>query len=200
MATETENYSRVITTVMTCSKVLMRVLLKRVRDLTPENHEPNPWTLDHFLDKNRSDISKNKKGKKKMHIYLPGWGKETDLSLWDLQMFCFILSLMFSQKDQNRLGIVTLEQLRNTLCHKRDPKLINGEYEHYMDVVQNGLAAQFDFIGDEDFKKECEQEFESIKKGTVTFDTALVVLHQWYVKEREVEERLTNLEEGIKLN
>lgn len=196
MATETENYSKVITTVMAFSKVLLRVLLKRVSDLTPENHDPHPWTLDHFLDKKRDIISKSKTGKEKMHTYFPGCNKPTDLSLWDLQMICFILSLMFDEREQDSLGISKLRQLRNKLCHQPNPVLTNDEYEHYMAVLQNILKDQHDFIKDKIFEEEIRRDLENLKKRNDGSASFIKYLHQWYMREREVEERLSHLEGG----
>ncbi|XP_053384480.1 uncharacterized protein LOC123536304 isoform X2 [Mercenaria mercenaria] len=180
-------YGHLIIVVHRCGfRITKELFLKRVRDITPEGHDPFPWTVDHFLYRNREKILEKKIGKVLKLKLFPGYSKSTNIENWDLNTFCFLLVHFCGLEKRVRQDIDFLRKIRNTLVHLGDGDIDDQKYKTYIDRIK-GITSR---CSTELKNPELEVELENVIKEMENVQLADVEegeekLKEWFFDERK---------------
>lgn len=155
--------------------------------------DQDPWTIDDFLHKNQRNILSTMTGKAKEHVFFPGFRKSTNLKNWDLQMYCFVLTELFSLSNEVRQDIKNLKQLRNKICHLSEPVISDESYDLYIDIIKGVVERCTQEIDDKDLKNEISQYIKAVESGTTDLSDAEGKLKEWYNFGKELRTYIYNL-------
>ncbi|XP_052759768.1 uncharacterized protein LOC128202731 isoform X3 [Mya arenaria] len=172
-ADEKEFFSRVNLALTDCGRrVLLHLLQRRVGELTPKDHQHQPWSLDEFLNHNMADmlISIGSDRSKKDVLY--PFKQDTDLTKWDIPLFVFVLLNVCELDDSDSLhrqlkhDIFNLRNLRNRMLHKGTPTLDEPIYCKYFGRIVGAVQRICDYMQEPNLKecllKELDK-YESLK-------------------------------------
>ncbi|XP_060599028.1 uncharacterized protein LOC132752684 [Ruditapes philippinarum] len=191
-STGTENYSRIIVTLMKGgTKLTRRLVEKTVKDLSKNGGEN---TIDEFLLKNKSLLLKRKLGENNQDVFFPPSG-HTNLDNWDLGMLCFILEETCGLTNIMKMYIKKLLKIRNKLCHSKDPTLETRKFEEYTEQMKCSFEHCLKEINDDEFTEEINALVQSLATGPLSLFDLLEAVHQRYFKEmtnKEVLEKIKN--------
>ncbi|XP_053398679.1 deoxynucleoside triphosphate triphosphohydrolase SAMHD1-like isoform X2 [Mercenaria mercenaria] len=181
-------YSHLITVLHRCGRRITKELfLKRVQDLTPEGHEPFPWTVDQFLEANRETILKCRQGKDLKRKLFPGYARQTNVDYWDLTTFCFLLFNVCDLRPAVRQDINCLRQLRNKLVHLGGGDVTDQKYQTYLDTMKGVLNRCTNELDKPELMAELEnviaESMQTVQVADVEEDEE--ELKQWYMEEQK---------------
>ncbi|XP_060598578.1 uncharacterized protein LOC132752279 [Ruditapes philippinarum] len=195
-STGTENYSRILMTLMKGgTKLTRRLVEKTVKDLSKNGGEV---TIDEFLLKNKSLILKQKLGKNKQDVFFPSSG-HTNLDNWDICMFCFILEETCGLTYTMKMYIKKLLKIRNKLCHSNDPTLETRKFEEYTEQMKCSFEYCLKEINDDKFTEEINALVQSLATGPMSSHDLLKAVHKLYFIEMTNKEVLEKIENGQEL-
>ncbi|XP_060559977.1 uncharacterized protein LOC132720018 [Ruditapes philippinarum] len=172
------------------------LLLKRVKELSPKDHDPYPWTIQQFLDTKKQTIIKSKLSKDKFKILFPNDG-DTVLTNWDLALYCTVLTLYCDLKPIIRLDVEQLRNLRNELCHMNEPNISVSDYKDKLEMIQVIICRLVKKIDEHNVKIEIENVIKSLESATLSLDETLKEMHAFYMMEMDIREKLDHVEERI---
>lgn len=175
------------------TKLTKAILQYYVQKSSPTNFNPYPWTLDHFLYENQTHILSTRTGKRKQRVFFPGFGKSTNLELWDLHMYCFVLTELCPLADAVRQDINNLKDLRNKVCHISKPVIPDHIYDTYIDRIKGVVQRCTQVIGDKDLEVELFQYIEDVESGTTDQPDAETQLREWCNLGKQLREILSDL-------
>lgn len=179
-------YCRLILILCKCGKEITRaVFQKEVQNSTPDNHEPFPWTVDHFLDHKREDILKHEYGRLNRSKLFPGYAKAAKFDEWDITLLCFLLLKICSLHSKLSQDIECLRQLRNKLVHRGgEIGIPDKEYDTYMERINGVITRCSQEIGNTALCDDMQQyisQVETLNIEDVTKEEK--ILKQWYETE-----------------
>ncbi|XP_045170223.2 uncharacterized protein LOC123532728 [Mercenaria mercenaria] len=193
--TGTEKHFRLCLVLMKAgTKACHCLLLKRVKDLSPADHEPFPWTVDDFLLSKKKKIRNAKLGKEKDRILFPADSK-TNLSKWDLSLFCFVLIECCKLPKLICLDVERLRTLRNELCHVHEPTVNDEVYTDYLTTITVIIRRIIDETDDECMKCEIKRIVNVTEKEPLSLEETLRDMHAFYSMERNIREKLDQMSE-----
>jgi hypothetical protein len=165
------------------------LLLKHVKELSPKDHDPYPWTVQQFLDTKKQEIIKSNMSKKKFKILFPDHG-DTVLTTWDLSLFCTVLTLYCDLKSSMRVDVDQLRKRRNELCHMNEPNISVSEYEDKLDNIQVTISRLVEKLDDLNVKREICNVIKNLESATLSLDETLKEMHAFYMMEMDIREKL----------
>ncbi|XP_052788496.1 uncharacterized protein LOC128223245 [Mya arenaria] len=162
---EKEYFTRVHLALTECgTEVLCKLLLKKVKDLTPLDHPSIPWSLDEFLHYKKKDIlSAIGKEKSKEDTLYP-FRRDTDLEKWDISLFVHVILTACDLDANDQLhrqlknDICNLRNLRNKIAHKQTHKLTETIYQSYYGRLQGSILRICEFIQEPDLQDSFEKK------------------------------------------
>ena len=170
------------------TKACHHLFLKRVKELSPIDHQPYPWTIQHFLVSKRETMKKEM-SKDKLSVLFPKTG-DTDLSKWDLSLFCSVLTKYCDLKNLLRLDVERFRSLRNDLCHMNEPNISNDEFRDHVETIQVITSRVVD---DQNVKMEIEDTMRTLENGPLALDETLKEMRTFYLMEMEIQEKLEHV-------
>lgn len=180
------------------TKAACSLLLKRVKDICPEDYEPFPWSLDDFLLSRKKKILKLKIGRDKIQVLFPN-GKETNLSKWDLSLVCCILTQFCELPSLLRLDVERLRTIRNELCHVNEPTVDNNKFTDYLKTIKVVIERIVEESEEECIKCEVQRIVRDIEKEPLCLEETLREMHKFYSMERDIREKLDQMSDGKSL-
>ncbi|XP_053374043.1 uncharacterized protein LOC123530935 [Mercenaria mercenaria] len=171
------------------TKACHLLLLKRVEELTPSDHQPYPWTVHEFLQSKKKEMLKSHISKEKMQVLFPRTGI-TDLPKWDLSLFCTVLTTYCELKQLARLDVERLRTLRNELCHMNEPHIDDVKYKDYFETIQVIVTRILENNNDNETKESIEKVLNDIHEGPLSLVETLKEMHTFYSMEMDIREKL----------
>lgn len=176
------------------TKACRTLLLQRVKDLCPEDHEPFPWSLDDFLRSIRHKIVRAKLGKEKIRVLFPG-GKRTESLKWDLSLLCCILTRYCELSSLTLIDVEKLGSLRNELCHVPEPTVDDNRYKDYLEMIKVIVGRIMEQTNDESTKSEVRRIILDVEKKALSLEDTLREMHKFYAMESDIREKLDQMSE-----
>ncbi|XP_053391578.1 uncharacterized protein LOC128554332 isoform X2 [Mercenaria mercenaria] len=180
-------YCHLIYAVHRCGfRITKELFLKRVHDITPEGHDPFPWTVDDFLYTNREKILKHKLGEKLKQTLFPGHSKSTDLDRWDLNTFCFLLIHFCGLEERVNQDITFFRKLRNKLVHLGDGDIDEHAYEVYLDRIEGIISRCSNELNNPELEAELKNVLKEIENVQLAdFEKGREKLKEWLFDEKK---------------
>ncbi|XP_053391002.1 uncharacterized protein LOC128553841 [Mercenaria mercenaria] len=195
--TNHEKYSRLVLMLVRGGTKITRALLeKRIKDLTPQNHEPDPWTIDQFLNANKQKIIGTQTGRAKERMLFPGTTC-TNVEDWDLYMFCFVLIDICGVFRTVRMDVDQLRKIRNKLCHLNEPSINSEKYEHYVDKIEVIFDRLLAELNDRHLMIAIAEILKAAKEEPLSFKETLIVVHKFFSMDAETREILSQQSKDI---
>ncbi|XP_053398678.1 deoxynucleoside triphosphate triphosphohydrolase SAMHD1-like [Mercenaria mercenaria] len=197
--TKAPKYGHLFIAVQRCGlRITKELFLKRVRDITPEGHDPFPWTVDDFLYTNREKIIKHKLGEKLKQYLFPGHSKSTNLERLDLNTFCFLLIHFCGLEIRVRQDINRLRKLRNKLVHLGDGDIDEYTYETDLDRIRGIISRCSNELNNPELAVELENVIKEIENVQLAdFEKAREKLKEWMVDETKYRVWIKFTQEGF---
>jgi hypothetical protein len=198
--TDDERHCRICLMLMKGGTKISKALFEKcVKDQTPEEHIPHPWTLDHFLNDNKKKILDTQTGNAKKKILFPAaGGTRTHVEEWDLYMYCFFLIEICGIKRNVRMDIEQLRKMRNKICHRNEPKIDRKKYDRKVDKLEVIYERLLKEICDEELTNEVNRILKSSKEDPLSCREIILVMHEFYKTDLETREILTQQSAGKK--
>lgn len=192
--TGTEKYSRIVLILVKGGTKITRTLFeKRVICLSPAE---GVLTVNDFLLRNKAAILQEKVGKSKEFTYFPRNGGETDTGIWDMPMFCYILTQVCDLTPALCMYVRKLQKIRNKLSHMNDPTLSDTVYAEYIEKVDCCFQKCLEEINDTAFTARLDELVSSFKEGPLVLDDTLKTIHNFYKMEIQRIDILEKLDKG----
>ncbi|XP_053391889.1 uncharacterized protein LOC128554629 [Mercenaria mercenaria] len=173
--------------------VAKKVFEKRVKDLTPTNHNPSPWTVDEFLLANKPKIKLLKLHSHMWSKIFPVQSHKVKLQQWDLALLCTILTECCDLRPDIRLDICQLRKSRNNFFHMSEPSIDDHKYQHYLTKLKVIFDRCLKEINDDAFTTEMNKMFEDLEQGQFSQVDAEEVMKKLQSMQEETNERLYEL-------
>ncbi|XP_053406940.1 uncharacterized protein LOC123546648 [Mercenaria mercenaria] len=173
--------------------VARAVFEKRVKDLTPPNHDPSPWTVDDFLSENKPKIRSMKLKSQMWSKMFPVQSHVIRLEQWDLALLCRILTECCDLRPDIRLDIYQLRKLRNKLFHMSEPSIDDHKYQHYLAKLKVSFDRCLKETNDDVFTTEMDKMFEDLEHGQFSQVDAEEVMEMLQFMQEETNERFYEL-------
>ena len=171
------------------TKACHHLLLKRIKELSPKDHQPYPWTVQQFLEAQKKTIKKSKISKDKLNILFPVTG-DTDLSKWDLSLYCTVLLLYCQLPYVVYLDIKQFQTLRNNLCHMNEPTVTDSEFKDKLETIKVIIDRIVEKTDDPNVKTEMENIKESLETEPLSLGESHKEMHKFYSMEMDIREKL----------
>ncbi|WAR08827.1 hypothetical protein MAR_018785 [Mya arenaria] len=160
--------------------------------------------IDPVLEKNKAQVTSTPKGRAYETTLYPTLGRPTDTNKWSMPVCSCLLSVL-SPKPQTLLVTIMeslddIRELRNRLCHPKNPAMTSSDYERQMPVLRTFIDEALAYLGDDAVESEVKTEMCDIENGKMK--TFLLIdqshLQQSYDNDRDIIQRLDNIEKAVK--